>query len=71
MENYYRLTVAGIGEYYEFGNTALDAIATVREDLAGTAAAYGAITARPAVYGEWECKPQHYRNDGSHSHDYN
>lgn len=67
-ETYYRITFAGMPhDTYEYGKTALDAIATVRQNEPD---ALGAATARPAVYGEWECDTRHYRNDGSHSHDY-
>lgn len=71
-QNYYRLNIPQFGEYYEYGNTALDAIRTTREafaqtarDLGRYAQPLGAITARPAVYKEWNYGTERYRNDGS------
>lgn len=30
----------------------------------------GAARARLTVYGEWDCDPKNFHNDGSHSHNY-
>lgn len=63
-QNYYRLNVQGQGEYYEYGQTALEAIALVREELEATNTEHGAITARPAVYKEWNNDTRRYTNGG-------
>ena len=69
--NYYRLNIPQFGEYYEWGTTAQEAIATTREafartarDLGRHATPLGAITARPAVYGEWKHSAKSYTNGG-------
>jgi len=62
--NYYRLNVQGQGEFYEYGQTALEAIALVREELEATNSEHGAITARPAVYKEWNYSTNAYTNGG-------
>lgn len=60
-ENYYRLTIQNFGEYYEYGNSTTEAIATVRRDFEQTAKLaglpsrpLGGVTIRRAVYGEWK-----------------
>lgn len=70
-ENYYRLNIPQFGEYYEYGTTAQEAIAKTREDFARTArdigrhaTPLGAITARPAVYKEWNNYNWQYTNGG-------
>lgn len=65
--NYYRIKFDSLPyEVYEYGQTALEAIATARKDVDGG----GTAIARNAVYGEWKCSTMCYRNDGSHSHAY-
>ena len=66
-QTYYALNVQGYGDYYEYADTALDAIKQVRYDLRNET--IGSVTARRAVYGEWECGLQHYTLDGNHSHE--
>ena len=59
--NYYRLTIQNFGEYYEYGNSTTEVIATVRRDFEQTARVgglpprpLGGIRIRRAVYGEWK-----------------
>ena len=60
-QNYYRLAIQNFGEYYEYGQTAEEAIDRARLDFANTALRLG-LTPRPlggvrvrrAVYGEWK-----------------
>ena len=75
MENYYRLNIIGFGEYYEYGATALEAIKKTREDFATTARQIGrhpqplgAITARKAVYKEWNCSDKNFTLNGHTAH---
>jgi len=74
MNNYYRIQFAFLPyEHWEYGNTALEAIATARHDLIESGNASGELgsgAARPAVYGEWDCSSKNFRNDGTHSHNY-
>jgi len=65
--NYYRLNVQGQGDWYEYGQTALDAIRLTKQELEEANLTHGAITARPAVYGEWDCRAHHFTNDGTHT----
>ena len=65
-ENYYRLTIQNFGEYYEFGNSTTEVIATVRRDFEQTRKRLsldprplGGITGRRAVYGEWKRELTH------------
>lgn len=63
--NYYRIKFTGLPyDVWEYGQTAIEAIANARTDLDAT----GNATARPAVYGEWDCSPEHFTNGGEHSH---
>jgi hypothetical protein len=64
--NYYALNVQGYGEYYEYAPTALEAIKQVRKDLRNET--IGSITARRAVYGEWECGLKNYTLAGHQQH---
>lgn len=64
--NYYRLTIQNFGEYYEFGDSMADTIATVRRDFEQTARVgglpprpLGGIRIRRAVYGEWKRELAH------------
>ena len=63
--NYYRLTVRNLGEFYEFGNTAEEAIATVRNYLETPTGGHphrrplGAVSGRKAVLGEWKRELTH------------
>jgi len=68
--NYYRLNVQGQGEWYQYGQTALDAIRLAKQELEEANQTHGAITARPAVYKEWNNRPEQYRNDGTFIHRY-
>ena len=59
--NYYRLTIQNFGEYYEFGDSTAEVIATVRRDFKESAERAGVtpqplagIRVRRAVYGEWK-----------------
>jgi hypothetical protein len=70
-QNYYRIKFAGLTyDLWEYGATALEAIATARTDTlnAGldtdTPLNLGNATARPAVYKEWDYGPEHYTNGG-------
>lgn len=67
-DNYYAVNLQGLGEFYEYAENALEAIQKVRHDYQGNTK--GSATARKAVYGEWDCGLEHYRLDGSHSHDW-
>lgn len=56
---------------FAYGTTALHAIEVAAADWTSEHRdTLGAAIARPAVYGEWDCAPHHFHNDGSHSHDY-
>lgn len=70
QENYYRIKFANLGyEHWEYGATALDAIATARHDLVESGNEYGplgAATARPAVYKEWVSETWRYTNGGDY-----
>lgn len=69
-EQYYRIKFRHLPyDHFEYGKDALSAISTAREDFADCGNV-GNATARPAVYGEWDCAPHHFHNDGTHSHDY-
>lgn len=66
MENYYCVTVLtrlGFQEEYEWGETATEAIAKVREAYGWDA---GAISARKAIYAEWDCGLENYTIAGEH-----
>lgn len=70
-ENYYRIKFNGLPyDVYEYGLTALDAIATARAEQidAGfdteTPLTLGNATARPAVYKEWNYGTERYTNGG-------
>lgn len=63
--NYYRLHVQGHGEFYEYGQTALEAIALIREELRASDIEHVSITARPAVYKEWNYPASAYTNGGT------
>jgi hypothetical protein len=76
--NYYRLTIRNFGEYFEFGNSVTEVIATVRRDFELTARRagleprpLGALSVRRAVYKEWNYSPEQYTNGGSFTHLYN
>ena len=64
--NYYRLTIQNFGEYYEYGNSTTEVIATVRRDFQESAERAG-VTPRPlagvrvrrAVLGEWKRELAH------------
>lgn len=69
--NYYRLSIQNFGEYFEYGNSTTEVIATVRRDFEQTTRLaglpprpLGGITVRRAVYGEWKHETWRYRNDG-------
>lgn len=64
--NYYRLRIQNFGEYFEFGNSTTEVIATVRRDFEQTARLagrpprpLGGVTVRQAVYGEWKRELTH------------
>ncbi len=69
-QNFYRVSINGLGEFYEWADTALNAIALVRTDLVhtahrnGEALTLGSAIARPAVYKEWDNLPEQYTNGG-------
>lgn len=63
-ENYYRLNIAQVGEWYEWGATALDAIQNAKDEMTADEQDFGAITARPAVYKEWIHGSRAYTNGG-------
>ena len=69
-ENYYRIKFAGLPyEVYEYGQTALEAISTAKDELANARTPLyrkdlGNAIARPAVYKEWNNGTQHYTNGG-------
>lgn len=69
-QNYYRIKFNGLPyDVYEYGATALDAIATAKDELANAhtplyRSDLGNATARPAVYKEWNNYSWRYRNDG-------
>jgi hypothetical protein len=70
-ENYYRIKFANVPhDFFEYGETALSAIRTAGENYSSDPWTLGNATARPAVYGEWDCGTHHFHNDGTHSHDY-
>jgi hypothetical protein len=68
--NFYRIEIHGLGEAYEWADTAREAIDLVRTEAVYTAHANGhALTlgtaiARPAVYKEWDNLPEQYTNGG-------
>jgi len=70
--NFYRVSVTGHGEFFEWADTALNAIALVRTDLVHTAhrngetLTMGSAIARPAVYKEWDNLPEQYTNGGQY-----
>lgn len=64
--NYYRLTIQNFGEYYEFGDSMAETIATVRRDFQESAERAGVtpqplagIRIRRSVYGEWKRELAH------------
>jgi hypothetical protein len=70
-QNYYRIKFNGLPyDLFEYGATALDAIATARTETieAGldtdTPLDLGNATARPAVYKEWNHGTERYTNGG-------
>ena len=66
MENYYcvtALTKNGFEDYYEWGETATEAIGKVREDWQ---LFDSALSARKAVYAEWDCGLENYTIAGQH-----
>ena len=63
-ENYYRLNIVNVGEWYEWGNTAKQAIDMARTELFANGTEHGAIIARPAVYKEWIYGSNAYTNGG-------
>lgn len=64
-ENYYHIKFANEqAATYAYGVNALQAITIARQDTQAT----GNATARPAVYGEWDCWPECFTNDGNHNH---
>jgi hypothetical protein len=68
-ENYYRLRFSNdVSEVWTYGATALEAIKNARMDMPDIE--LGGCIARLAVYGEWDCAPHHFHNDGTHSHQY-
>ena len=71
-ENYYRVNFLNYGETFAYGVDATSAILNARADLMddNRETQFGGASARPAVYGEWDCGTHHFHNDGSHSHDY-
>lgn len=70
QENYYRIKFQGLPhDVYEYGATALDAIATAKDELANAytplkRSDLGNATARPAVYQEWNYGTERYTNGG-------
>lgn len=69
--NYYRIQFQGLPyDLYEYGQTAIEAIATARTDSedAGldteTPLNLGNATARPAVYKEWNYGTERFTNGG-------
>lgn len=71
QENYYRIKFSGMPyDVYEYGATALEAIATSRAEQleAGldtdTPLTLGNATARPAVYKEWNYGTERFTNGG-------
>lgn len=66
QENYYRIKFVHLPyDHFEYGATALDAIATARQDL-GECGHIGGATARPAVYKEWVSETWRYTNGGDY-----
>ena len=72
--NFYRINITGLGEAYEWADTAREAIDLVRTEAVYTAHAHGqtltlgSATARPAVYKEWDNHPWQYTNGGGFTH---
>jgi hypothetical protein len=68
QENYYRIKFANLPyDHWEYGDTALQAIATARHDLIESGNEYGPLgnaTARLAVYKEWDYGTDRYTNGG-------
>jgi hypothetical protein len=66
--NYYRIKFANLPyDHWEYGNTAIQAIATARHDLIESGNATGELgnaTARQAVYKEWNNYSWQYTNGG-------
>lgn len=74
-ERYFRIQFQGLSyEVFEYGATALDAIATARQEVidagfdADTLRKFGNATARLAVYGEHRCGAESFTIDGTHTH---
>lgn len=69
-ENYYRIKFNGLPyDLFEYGATALDAINTAKDALANAhtplyRSDLGSALARPAVYKEWNHRPEQYTNGG-------
>lgn len=69
QERYFRVNFLNYGETFAYGVDAPSAISNARADL-GDELEFAGASARPAVYGEWDCGTHHFHNDGTHSHDY-
>lgn len=67
-ENYYRITVNGHGEFYEWAESATHAAQLIRTEISydnhrsSERRPIGAITVRPAIYGEWKRNANEYTN---------
>ena len=69
----YRVNFTNAGEWYVEGCNPKQAILNAIDEALdeGYPNELGAATCRAYVYGEHKCSTKHYRNNGSHSHDYN
>jgi hypothetical protein len=71
QENYYRIKFQGLPyDVFEYGITALEAIAMAKAELANAHTPLsrkdlGNATVRPAVYKEWNYGTEHYTNGGN------
>ncbi len=69
-QNYYRIKFTGVPhEVYEYGTDALNAINTAKDALANAhtplyRSDLGSALVRPAVYKEWNHRPEQYTNGG-------
>jgi len=71
--NAYTINITGYGEYFAYGDTALEAIANARLEIASCARTLGqplptlgSASARKAVYGETDCGSTNFTIDGNH-----